>query len=282
MTSVQARDLIVRVGHFPNVTHAQALVARNFERQDRNWFADRLGISILGPISGAHFNPAAAMVFTARRELEAATAALYVLAQVAGGIAGTLIAQAMFDLQLFQVSGTGQWIAEAVATFGLVPTILAGLRFRGDAIPWLVGLYITAAYWFTASTSMPDTILLAGFQPTGTQSLAAGEGRRVENRWPVGAGQRRGGAARHAVSPCRRRRVDALVFRLPAAAQEGLRRARRGGDLGGAAYPHLPRAWGAERRAAPRSGVRIARGTAGRREPPPAHRARVCQSSAAL
>ncbi|MCV9967790.1 aquaporin family protein [Pararhizobium sp. BT-229] len=118
-------------------------------------------ISILGPISGAHFNPAVTMVFAARREIAAAAAALYVLAQIAGGIAGTLIAHAMFDLPLLQVSetvrtGTGQWIAEVVATFGLVLTILAGMRFSGDAIPWLVGLYITAAYWFTASTSFAN------------------------------------------------------------------------------------------------------------------------------
>jgi len=118
-------------------------------------------ISILGPISGAHFNPAVTMVFAIRREIDASDAALYVLAQIAGGIAGTLIAHAMFDLPLFQVSetvrtGTGQWIAEAVATFGLVLAILAGLRLRADAIPWLVGLYITAAYWFTASTSFAN------------------------------------------------------------------------------------------------------------------------------
>ncbi len=118
-------------------------------------------ISILGPISGAHFNPAVTMVFAARREIDATAAVLYVLAQTIGGIAGTLIAHAMFDLPLLQISetvrmGTGQWIAETVATFGLVLTILAGLRFRSDAIPWLVGLYITAAYWFTASTSFAN------------------------------------------------------------------------------------------------------------------------------
>ncbi|TCN21263.1 aquaporin [Sinorhizobium americanum] len=118
-------------------------------------------ISILGPISGAHFNPAVTMVFATRRELEASAAALYVLTQIAGGIAGTLVAHAMFDHDLFQMSqtirtGGGQWIAETVATFGLVFTILAGLRFRSDAIPWLVGLYITAAYWFTASTSFAN------------------------------------------------------------------------------------------------------------------------------
>ncbi|PTM93548.1 aquaporin [Mycoplana dimorpha] len=118
-------------------------------------------ITIFGPISGAHFNPAVTMVFAARREIEPPAAALYVLAQIAGGIAGTLIAHAMFALPVLQLSesvrtGTGQWIAEAVATFGLVLTILAGLRFRADTIPWLVGLYITAAYWFTASTSFAN------------------------------------------------------------------------------------------------------------------------------
>ncbi len=118
-------------------------------------------ISILGPISGAHFNPAVTMVFAMRREIDPSAAAFYVLAQVAGGIAGTFIAHAMFDLSIFQMSetvrtGSGQWIAEAVATFGLVFTILAGLRFRSDTIPWLVGLYITAAYWFTASTSFAN------------------------------------------------------------------------------------------------------------------------------
>ncbi|OCO98886.1 MULTISPECIES: MIP/aquaporin family protein [unclassified Ensifer] len=118
-------------------------------------------ITILGPVSGAHFNPVVTMVFAARREIETRAAALYVAAQVAGGVAGTLMAHAMFDLPLLQVSetvrtGTGQWMAEAVAAFGLVSTILAGLRFRAEAIPSLVGLYITAAYWFTASTSFAN------------------------------------------------------------------------------------------------------------------------------
>lgn len=118
-------------------------------------------ITILGPISGAHFNPAVTMVFALRRELRLDVAWLYVIAQVVGGIAGTFLAHAMFELPIIQLSetartGTGQWIAEAVATFGLVFTILAGLRFRSDAIPWLVGLYITAAYWFTASTSFAN------------------------------------------------------------------------------------------------------------------------------
>ena len=118
-------------------------------------------ITILGPISGAHFNPAVTLVFGLRREICVNAAALYILAQIVGGIVGTLVAHAMFEMPLIQISttartGSGQWFAEAVAAFGLVFTILAGLRFRSDAIPWLVGLYITAAYWFTASTSFAN------------------------------------------------------------------------------------------------------------------------------
>lgn len=118
-------------------------------------------ITILGPISGAHFNPAVTLVVGLRREITINAAVLYILAQIAGGIVGTLVAHGMFELSLFQISttartGSGQWFAEGVASFGLVFTILAGLRFRSDAIPWLVGLYITAAYWFTASTSFAN------------------------------------------------------------------------------------------------------------------------------
>ncbi|WP_318528601.1 MULTISPECIES: MIP/aquaporin family protein [unclassified Mesorhizobium] len=118
-------------------------------------------ITILGPISGAHFNPAVTLVFALRREIGANAALAYLLAQVAGGLAGTFLAHAMFEQPILQVAetartGSGQWLAEVVATFGLVFTILAGLRFRLDAIPWLVGLYITAAYWFTASTSFAN------------------------------------------------------------------------------------------------------------------------------
>jgi glycerol uptake facilitator-like aquaporin len=101
------------------------------------------------------------LVFALRREIQTKAAIAYVIAQIAGGIAGTLLAHAMFDLPILQISqtvraGSGQWIAELVAAFGLVFTILAGLRFRSDAIPWLVGLYITSAYWFTASTSFAN------------------------------------------------------------------------------------------------------------------------------
>jgi glycerol uptake facilitator-like aquaporin len=146
-------------------------------------------ITILGPISGAHFNPAVTLVFALRREIEANAALAYVAAQVFGGVAGTLLAHAMFELPLLQDSqtvrtGLGQWIAEGVAAFGLVFTILAGLRFRPDAVPWLVGLYITAAYWFTASTSFANpavaiarafTDTFAGIRPIDVPAFIAAQ-----------------------------------------------------------------------------------------------------------
>ena len=118
-------------------------------------------ITILGPISGAHFNPAVSLVFAVKRVLPVREAGLYTLAQVAGGIAGTMAAQLMFSLPVIDVSikirtGEAQWFSEFVATFGLVATILAGIRFEHKTVPWLVGLYITAAYWFTASTSFAN------------------------------------------------------------------------------------------------------------------------------
>jgi glycerol uptake facilitator-like aquaporin len=118
-------------------------------------------ITVLGPISGAHFNPVVSLVFALRRQAASTLALAYGLAQIVGGIAGTLLAHAMFGLPLLQVSttirtGTGQWLAEVTATFGLMFTILAGVRFRPEAVAWLVGLYITAAYWFTASTSFAN------------------------------------------------------------------------------------------------------------------------------
>lgn len=118
-------------------------------------------ITMLGPISGAHFNPAVTVVFALRREISIGAAAAYIVFQILGGIGGSIVAHMMFELPLIQTSetartGFGQWIAEIVATFGLVAAILAGLRFRESAVPWLVGLYITAAYWFTASTSFAN------------------------------------------------------------------------------------------------------------------------------
>lgn len=132
-------------------------------------------ITILGPISGAHFNPVVTIVFAVRREFEAFAVAPYILAQIVGGVFGTLVAHAMFDLPIFQLSatvrtGTAQWIAESVATFGLLLTILGGLRFKIDAIPALVGFYITAAYWFTASTSFANPAVAIARSVTDTFS----------------------------------------------------------------------------------------------------------------
>ena len=132
-------------------------------------------ISILGPISGAHFNPAVTLVFALKRELTPVEALGYVLAQIAGGIAGTLMAHAMFALQLWDMSlkvrtGGPQWFAEGVAAFGLVMTILAGLKFNRPSIPWLVGLYVTAAYWFTSSTSFANPAVAIARSLTNTFS----------------------------------------------------------------------------------------------------------------
>jgi glycerol uptake facilitator-like aquaporin len=118
-------------------------------------------ITILGPISGAHFNPAVTAVFALRKDIDWPTAAAYVVAQVLGGIAGSILAHLIFELPALQLAthvrtGAAQWLSEAVATFGLVAVILGGLQARPQAIPALVGLYITAAYWFTASTSFAN------------------------------------------------------------------------------------------------------------------------------
>ncbi len=132
-------------------------------------------ITNLGPISGAHFNPAVSLVFALKRDMPPRDAALYVLAQVAGGVAGTIVAHLMFALPLIALSekaraGGPQWFAEWVATFGLVATILAGIRFERSAVPWLVGLYITAAYWFTASTSFANPAVAIARSLTNTFS----------------------------------------------------------------------------------------------------------------
>ena len=132
-------------------------------------------ISILGPVSGAHFNPAVSLVFALKGELTPRDALGYVAAQVAGGIAGTMIAHAMFALPLIDLStreraGAAQLLSEAVAAFGLVVTILAGIRFAKHTVPWLVGLYITAAYWFTASTSFANPAVAIARSLTNTFS----------------------------------------------------------------------------------------------------------------
>jgi glycerol uptake facilitator-like aquaporin len=117
-------------------------------------------ITMLGPVS-AHFNPAVSLVFAIRRELPWTKLAPFVLAQVLGGVVGTLLAYAMFDQPILQVSATArtglpQWVSEAVATFTLVLTILGTIRARPDSVPVSVALAITAAYWFTASTSFAN------------------------------------------------------------------------------------------------------------------------------
>jgi len=127
-------------------------------------------ITVFGPLSGAHFNPAVSLVFRLRGELGNNDFLAYVGAQLIGGLLGTALANAMFELALFTPSGNirtghGQFLAETVATFGLVMTILGGLKYRAEAVPMLVGLYITAGYWFTASTSFakPAVTLARGF-----------------------------------------------------------------------------------------------------------------------
>lgn len=132
-------------------------------------------IAILGPISGAHFNPVVSLVAALRGALGWRGAALYGAAQIAGGIAGTMVAHLMFEAPLLQVasqvrSGGAQWFSEGVASFGLILVILAGLRFQKAAIPALVGLYITAAYWFTASTSFANPAVTIARMLTDTFS----------------------------------------------------------------------------------------------------------------
>ena len=118
-------------------------------------------ISILGPVSGAHFNPAVSFAFALRRTIAPHIAVLYVLWQIIGGLCGTVLAHLMFEEPLFQISvnlrsGPAQYASEFIATLGLLAVIFGGIRFTQTAIPWLVGLYITAAYWFTASTSFAN------------------------------------------------------------------------------------------------------------------------------
>ncbi len=118
-------------------------------------------ILMFGPVSGAHFNPAVTLAFALDREVTWMDAAIYIVAQFAGAIVGVWIAHLMFELPIWQLSltersGTGQWLAEAVATFGLLLTIFGVAARTPSAVPYAVGLYITAAYWFTASTSFAN------------------------------------------------------------------------------------------------------------------------------
>jgi len=130
-------------------------------------------ITVFGPVSGAHFNPAVSGVFWLRGEISSRPTLFYVLAQVCGGLVGVAAAHAMFDLPLVQLgtkmrTGTDQWFAEGVATFGLLLTILGTLQARPKAVAVNVGLYIGAAYWFTASTSFanPAVTIARAFSDT--------------------------------------------------------------------------------------------------------------------
>jgi glycerol uptake facilitator-like aquaporin len=130
-------------------------------------------ITMLGPVSGAHFNPAVTAVFLVQKEIELKEAAAFAIVQIAGALIGTWAAHAMFDETILQISskvrtGPSQWFAEWVAAFGLVTTILLTLKAKADAVAISVGLYITAAYWFTASTSFanPAVTIARGLSDT--------------------------------------------------------------------------------------------------------------------
>jgi glycerol uptake facilitator-like aquaporin len=144
-------------------------------------------ILVFGPLSGAHLNPAVSLAFALRGKLAWPAAAIYIVAQVLGGVGGVWMAHLMFELPVWQFSitartGPGQWLAEAVATFGLLLTIFGCVSRRPDAIAYAVGLYITAAYWFTASTSFANPAVtiarslsdtFAGIAPAGVAAFIA-------------------------------------------------------------------------------------------------------------
>ncbi|MGE0563761.1 MAG: aquaporin [Pseudolabrys sp.] len=138
-------------------------------------------ILIFGPVSGAHFNPAVTVAFTLRHELPTSDAGLYIAAQIAGGLIGVWAAHVMFELPVWQVSqhvrsGPAQWFAEGIATFGLLLTIFGCVARQPTAVPYAVGLYITAAYWFTASTSFANPAVTIGRALTDTFSGIAPAG----------------------------------------------------------------------------------------------------------
>ena len=146
-------------------------------------------ILVFGPLSGAHFNPAVSIGFALRGELPRSTAAMNIAAQVLGGLVGVWAAHLMFELPVWQFSitqrtGAGQWLAEAIATFGLLLTIFGCAARRPESVPYAVGLYITAAYWFTASTSFANPAVtiarslsdtFAGIAPAGVAAFIAAQ-----------------------------------------------------------------------------------------------------------
>ncbi|MGN6748894.1 MAG: aquaporin [Xanthobacteraceae bacterium] len=146
-------------------------------------------ILTLGPVSGAHFNPAVSLAAALRGDMTASSTALYVAAQLTGAIAGVWAAHLMFELPVLQISltarsGFGQWLAETIATFGLLLTILGCSARSPAAVPYAVGLYITSAYWFTASTSFANPAVtiarslsdtFAGIAPAGVVAFIAAQ-----------------------------------------------------------------------------------------------------------
>ena len=169
-------------------------------------------IPILGPVSGAHFNPAVTLVFALRRELPLGIVPVYLAAQLSGAVLGAFAAHLMFELPLLQVAstvrgGAGQWLAEAIAAFGLLLTIFGCLAVARDAVPYAVGLYITAAYWFTASTSFANPAVtvaralsdtFAGIAPAGVAAFIAAQcaARSPRRCWRPGCGRARVRATR--------------------------------------------------------------------------------------
>ena len=146
-------------------------------------------ILVFGPLSGAHFNPAVSLAFALRGELAWSMAVVYIVAQVLGGLVGVWAAHLMFELPIWQFSitertGPGQWLAEAVATFGLLLTVFGCVARQPQSVAYAVGLYITAAYWFTASTSFANPAVtiarslsdtFAGIAPAGVAAFIAAQ-----------------------------------------------------------------------------------------------------------
>jgi len=174
-------------------------------------------IVLFGPVSGAHFNPAVTLVLWRQGALPAAAAGAYVLAQLAGAVAGVVLAHAMFGLPLLQAGtqargGTGQWLSEAVAAFGLLLAVLLGARHRPRAVPVLVAAYVFAAYWFTASTPFANpavtvaralTSTFAGIRPQDVAGFVAAQcvgaaAAAVLAAWLAPAGAAHGAAAARA------------------------------------------------------------------------------------
>ncbi len=132
-------------------------------------------IQVFGPVSGAHFNPAVTLAFRVRGEISTGDSLAYIGVQVLAGIVGAWLAHAMFELDIMQISakartGPAQWLSEAVATFSLLAAILGALRWRSEAVPYAVGLAITAGYWFTASTSFANPAVTIARSLTNTFS----------------------------------------------------------------------------------------------------------------